>query len=83
MVCKPGSIRYCDEPAAEWTKSTCDATGNWGPCVPTDAPAGPGCDKNSYAPEKCCPGLKLCCQDNPGGPFVDFGSGGCAAIACP
>lgn len=82
MVCKPGSIRYCDSKIAEWTKSTCDAAGNWGPCVETTAPSGPNCDPNSYSPEKCCPGLELCCQDETNGPFVDYGSGACAAVAC-
>jgi hypothetical protein len=83
MICKPGAIRYCDVAGIEWTKSVCDATGNWGPCLATTAPAGAGCDQNSFAPEVCCPPLFLCCQDNPGGPFVDFGSGACAAITCP
>jgi hypothetical protein len=83
MKCKPGAIRYCDESSiAEWTKSTCDESGQWGPCVETTAPKGTGCKPDSYSPEKCCPPLKLCCQDD-NGPFVDFGSGACAAIACP
>jgi hypothetical protein len=82
MDCKPGAIRYCDTSIAEWSKSTCDASGKWGACVAATAPSGPGCSQNSYSPEKCCPGLKLCCQDNPGGPFVDFGSGACAAVLC-
>ena len=82
MTCKPGAIRYCDTPGTEWTKSVCDSAGSWGPCLQTTAPSGAGCDQNSYAPEKCCPPLGLCCQDNPGGPFVDFGTGACAAISC-
>jgi hypothetical protein len=80
--CKAGAIRYCDESVAEWTKQTCGSDGQWGPCTPTTAPVGAGCDPNSYSPEVCCPGLKICCQDQPNGPFKDFGSGACAAIAC-
>jgi hypothetical protein len=83
MVCKPGKIRYCDWPGTEWTMSTCDATGNWGPCVPAIAPQGAGCVQSSFMPEICCPPLHLCCQDNPGGPWKDWGGGGCAAISCP
>lgn len=85
MVCKPGSIRYCDDPAAEWTQSTCDATGQWLPCVPATIPAaanGAGCAQDDYAPEMCCAVAVICCQDNPDGPFKDFGSGACAAVDC-
>jgi hypothetical protein len=83
MVCKPGAIRYCDVTGTEWTKSTCQPTGTWGPCVATLAPKGAGCTQASFAPEVCCPPLHLCCQDNPGGPWKDWGGGGCAAVGCP
>jgi hypothetical protein len=83
MACKPGSVRYCDVTGTEWTKSECDPSGNWGPCVPAIAPQGAGCDQSSFMPEVCCPPLHLCCQDNPGGPWKDWSSGGCAAISCP
>jgi hypothetical protein len=87
MVCKPGSIRYCDDPAAEWTLATCNSSGQWDPCVPTSPPAGAmgmgDCSPINYSPEMCCPGLHLCCQNDPFGPFVDFGSGACADVNCP
>ncbi len=83
MVCKPGAIRYCDVTGTEWTRSACDATGNWGPCLATTAPNGAGCVQSSFQPEICCPPLHLCCQDNPGGPWKDWSSGGCVAISCP
>jgi hypothetical protein len=83
MTCKPGAVRYCDVAGMEWTQSVCDMTGNWGPCVPAIAPQGAGCDQSSFMPEVCCPPLHLCCQDNPGGPWKDWSSGGCAAISCP
>jgi hypothetical protein len=83
MACKPGAIRYCDFPGHEWTKSTCDPTGNWGPCLATIAPVGMGCSQTSFTPEICCPPLHLCCQNDPGGPWMDWSSGGCAAISCP
>jgi hypothetical protein len=83
MICKPGRVRYCDVTGMEWTKSECDSTGNWGPCLPTIAPVGAGCDPASFQPELCCPPLQLCCQDNPGGPWKDWSSGACAAIGCP
>jgi hypothetical protein len=84
MVCKPGAVRYCDEQQiSEWTKSTCDPTGNWGPCVPTIAPVGVGCSQASFSPEVCCPPLHLCCQNDPNGPWMDWSGGGCAIIKCP
>jgi hypothetical protein len=87
MECKPGKIRYCDiAEATEWSESICDATGHWGPCKVSTIPAvaeQAGCAQGDYAPEICCPVAKLCCQDNLGGPFVDFNSGACAAVSCP
>ena len=86
MECKPGSVRYCDVFGFEWSESECDATGHWGECVATTIPAaadGAGCAQDDYAPELCCPIAVICCQDNPSGPFVDFGSGACADISCP
>jgi hypothetical protein len=87
MACKPGAIRYCDDPAAEWTLSTCDPSGQWGACVPTTVPAGAtgigDCSDNDYSPEMCCPVLVLCCQNDPFGAFEDWGSGACAAVSCP
>jgi hypothetical protein len=86
MVCKPGAKRYCDIVGAEWSEAVCGATGQWGPCVATNIPAaadGAGCAQDDYAPELCCPVAVICCQDNPNGPFLDFGSGACAAIGCP
>jgi hypothetical protein len=76
--CIPGSIRWCDNPIANWSLSTCDQTGHWGNCV---AHAGiPGCGSN-YAPDTCCTSRHLCCQWEVNGPFVDFG-GACAALSC-
>jgi hypothetical protein len=87
MECKPGAIRYCDDPASEWTKSTCDANGMWGPCVAATVPAGAeglgDCSPTDYSPEMCCGQLSLCCQNDPNGLFEDFGSGACAAVSCP
>ena len=87
MECKPGAVRYCDDPAgAEWSKSTCDATGHWAMCVVTTIPAAAavnGCAQNDFAPEICCGPAKICCQDNPNGPFIDGNSGACAATTCP
>jgi hypothetical protein len=87
MECKPGAIRYCDDPAAEWTMSTCDPTGTWGPCVLTTVPNGAiglgDCSPTDYSPEMCCPQLFLCCQNDPFGAFEDWGSGACAAVSCP
>lgn len=86
MECKPGSVRYCDVAGLEWSLSTCDSTGHWGTCVATAIPAaanGQGCAQNDYAPEMCCGPAVICCQDNPGGPFLDFGSGACLAVSCP
>ena len=87
MECKPGAIRYCDDPAGEWTMSTCDATGTWGPCLVTTVPDGAiglgDCSPTDYSPEMCCPQLFLCCQNDPFGAFEDWGSGACAAVSCP
>jgi len=86
MECKPGAVRYCDMAGAEWSQSTCDATGHWPACVPATIPPaanGQGCAQNDYAPEMCCGPAMICCQDNPDGPFLDFGSGACAAVSCP
>jgi hypothetical protein len=87
MECKPGSVRYCDIAGSEWSKAICEASGVWGPCLPIEVPPeviGHGdCSATDYSPEMCCPPLFWCCQDNPGGPFKDFGSGACAAVACP
>jgi hypothetical protein len=87
MECKPGSIRYCDIPqGAEWSQTICDDRGRWGTCTASTIPAAAaaaGCSQSNYAPEICCPVAKLCCQDNPNGPFKDWGTGACAAISCP
>jgi hypothetical protein len=87
MACKPGSIRYCDTPLSEWSLATCTASGQWGTCVATTVPAGAvgigDCSPTDYSPEMCCPQLHLCCQNDPTGPFVDFGSGACAEVSCP
>jgi hypothetical protein len=82
MVCKPGAIRYCDVAGIEFTKATCGSDGTWGPCEATTPPAG-WCDPTGFSPEICCPPLKLCCQNDPNGPFEDFGSGACVEISCP
>ena len=86
MECKPGSVRYCDMFALDWSVADCDATGHWGDCVATTIPAaadGEGCAQDDYAPELCCGVAKICCQNSANGPFLDYGSGACAAVNCP
>jgi len=81
-VCRPGAERWCDTSLAEWSRSICDSTGHWGPCMAATAPSAVsdhGCGPDDFAPERCCPPLHMCCQDNPDGPFI----GDCTAGECP
>ena len=82
MVCKPGAVRWCDSGGFDFSKSVCSASGQWGACQTSPPPPGWCEPPGNFSPELCCPPLKLCCQDNPGGPFIDFGSGACAATQC-
>jgi hypothetical protein len=77
-VCKPDSVRWCDEnvPGVEWSKQQCTAASTWGPCVSSPPPAGCA-GPDGYNPV-CCAGLGLCCQDGVNGPFI----GNCTATRC-
>lgn len=88
MVCKPGSLRYCDDSSiAEWTVSTCTAAGQWDPCVATTIPPeldGVGdCTATSFSPESCCSQKHICCQEDEFGLLDAWGSDSCAGLNCP
>lgn len=80
-VCKPGSVRYCDDDIEDWhLQQKWLAVGQWSACaMATTSPAGAGPIKN----KKTCMANKLCCQEDEGAPFVDYGTGACAALGCP
>lgn len=62
--CKPGSIRWCDDPQyCHWGKQTCGPDSKWGDCIETSTPPG-GCGGTLYSAE-CCVQAGQCCQNYP------------------
>jgi len=78
--CRPGAVRYCDNDSEDWSlQQTCSDAGTWSECLTSSkTPAGAGPIKDQAS----CIAKKLCCQEDEGAPFEDYGTGACAEQLC-